>query len=736
MNKKKTLLLTIFGIIGLVLLTLGATFAFFNYTKEGTKDNSLTTDAITFIYEEVEAQGAGISLVDAFPISDGNGKIQSGSGKVFNFEIRSTTSKTKAIPYTVTARKSADSDLPEDAVRMYLTEVSGTTEKEVLLDTYGELPEAEVDVLPEGAVERIIYDGKVPANSPNYQKNFRLRMWVKEGTDFSGVKQEDGTIVYPYNDKKFSITVNVYANGKIVTEEELAYDNNANINSLSVGNNELTSVENQEYDYVTSLEEGTTEATINIETVNPDATVKIERIDSLAYNNSNIQRMAAQNKVSLNGGQNYFKVTVTSADKENEEEYILKIYVAAIMDSSYSLNVGQLVTAVDGSKWRVLEKSNSGSNNVVLLSELNLDENGNLSENDEEFVFDEDGTSTYDETDTNNIGYFVANTYAPKVQASLPGTTNVTIPTFQQIADVDGLYHTSKDYPYEEEDGSISPQQLSFYKYSIHSSWLFNRHAADMNYFLKTPLVLDDGSSFSMGVKRNDNCYLQYEEGQEVTDSYCSFAPSDLVGSGVIRPVITTPKSNLHIPETTSYVNYNIGDSVTAKDGSKWHVLENSGIDQNTVVLLSDYVLNLNNGSYYTEQCYQDEVCSMMFDEDGSYTYDENDTNNIGYFVANTYAPKVTASLPGTTNVTIPTSDQLRSADIIFHFPGGDADIYESWLLSSSYWVKPGKFDSSDYIFAMEFYDGNNYGSLRTSWPEQNLSIRPVITTLKSNISK
>ena len=52
MNKKKSLILSLVGVLSLVLITAGVTYAFFNYAKEGTTENTITTGTITFIYEE------------------------------------------------------------------------------------------------------------------------------------------------------------------------------------------------------------------------------------------------------------------------------------------------------------------------------------------------------------------------------------------------------------------------------------------------------------------------------------------------------------------------------------------------------------------------------------------------------------------------------------------------------------------------------------------------------------
>ena len=317
MNNKRSLMISILGIIGIIIITAGVTYAFFNYTKDGTTENSITSGTITFLYTEVSGVGKGISIDDAYPISDSQGKVQTGEGKVFDFKVTSTTPSNSSIPYEVTARKKTDSTLDEDAVKLYLTKVTGIDEEEVLLDNYGNLVQTtKVDVSK--YTEKTIFQGKVPANSTNYEQAFRLRMWVDEDTDFS-----DGSM----NGKTFTIMVNVYANGKVVTAEEIALESNANISRLTVAATELTPVTDQDYDYETSLPEGTTSTTIDVETESSNAVVTVERVDSLAYSGSNVRRLSTTKTVDLVDGDNYFKITVTSENKEVENEYKVNIKV-------------------------------------------------------------------------------------------------------------------------------------------------------------------------------------------------------------------------------------------------------------------------------------------------------------------------------------------------------------------------------------------------------------------------
>ena len=316
--KKKQVLLTLLGVISLIVITVGVTYAFFNYAKEGTTDNTIKTGSITFLYTEVSGVGKGISLTEAYPVADSIGKVQVGEGKIFDFKVTSNISMNSSIGYQVTARKKTASTLDDNAVKVYLTEVNGN-EQELLLSKYSELSQTDrVDA--NKYTEKVLYESRVPANTANYEKNFRLRMWVDENTDFS-----DGSM----NDKTFTLTVNVYADGKVVTSEEQNSYSNANIKSVSVDNTELTKVENKDYQYETTLPEGTTSTTLDIETENKYAKVTVEKIDSLAYSDAtpNIKKLSTKKTFDLNSGDNYFKVTVTSEDKTATNEYKIKINV-------------------------------------------------------------------------------------------------------------------------------------------------------------------------------------------------------------------------------------------------------------------------------------------------------------------------------------------------------------------------------------------------------------------------
>ena len=174
------------------------------------------------MYDEKEAVGNGITIADAYPMSDANGMIQTGANNIFDFQVLATTTGNANIPYEITARKKDTSDDIDGNVKIYLTELTSDTEKAAPLtmngDTvrkFSELTDTTTAV-GDGIVEKTIYRDTVSAGTTDYEKNFRLRMWISDDTDFSPVEDEDGNDNYPMNDKTFTVTVNVYANATVV----------------------------------------------------------------------------------------------------------------------------------------------------------------------------------------------------------------------------------------------------------------------------------------------------------------------------------------------------------------------------------------------------------------------------------------------------------------------------------------------------------------------------------------
>ena len=307
-NKRRTLILSIIGLIGLIIVTIGITYAVFTYTKLGTTDNTITTGTLKFLYTENTGVKTGIKLTNALPISDTQGKVLDGDNNVFDFSIEATNTGTEAIPYEVTLRKKSTSTLAEDYVKVYLTDRTESTEKEVLEPTnFNKLTQTNIDVGSE--IEKTIYNGIVNGGEVSYKKDFRLRMWIDEQSNQADI-----------NGKEFTAMVNVYSNAKVISEAEKELRSNADIESITIGDNILTSVTDKEWNYEIQLDNPDT-LKLNVIPKYALASVKIEKDNQVISNNS---------EVSLVGGNNIYKVTITSTDQKNTKEYKINVKVKQI----------------------------------------------------------------------------------------------------------------------------------------------------------------------------------------------------------------------------------------------------------------------------------------------------------------------------------------------------------------------------------------------------------------------
>ena len=385
-NKKKQIIITLIAIISLIVITVGVTYAFFNYAKEGTTDNTIKTGSITFLYTEVSGVGKGISLTDAYPVADSIGKVQVGEGKVFDFKVTSNISMNSNIGYQVTARKKTGSTLANSAVKVYLTEVNGT-EQELLLSKYSELSQTDkVDISKYD--ERILYEATVPANTSNYEKNFRLRMWVDENTDFS-----DGSM----NDKTFTLTVNVYADGKVVTDN---LDTTNTLDSITVSDCTLDPAFNSATtEYSCTVKNSVTSVTVNATATSSKSKVRglgakdlVEGKNTLPIRviaedgsekiyNVNVTRKQAVQNVSIFGKK--FEVVdaePTLTTSSNNTTDASGLYASTDTNTGkptyyFRGNVTNNYVKFAGQTWRIVRVNEDGTIRIVMQDGINSNAN-------------------------------------------------------------------------------------------------------------------------------------------------------------------------------------------------------------------------------------------------------------------------------------------------------------------------------------------------------------------------
>ena len=240
MDKKKKNLMAVLGLLGIAAITIGTAYAWFSYSRNGSKENSISAGTIKLHYQEGNRR---IELSDAVPMTDSQGMAQT---NYFDFTVTSETSSTIEIPYYVTVRRSSDSETTLDShVKVYLTKVDGNIETPVVLAAnkytpkFSELGTYTNPNITIPASEKPLFSTTVPINSSNYSQTYRLRMWIDESANFSAVKkyycgtteitqanfenndyvcesgEKNTQDVYPFNDVSYTLTVNVYGEGQI-----------------------------------------------------------------------------------------------------------------------------------------------------------------------------------------------------------------------------------------------------------------------------------------------------------------------------------------------------------------------------------------------------------------------------------------------------------------------------------------------------------------------------------------
>ena len=206
-QKTKAITLAVIGILVLLVLTFGVTYALFSYTRLGTTENIVTTGTMKLLYIENDRAGNGINMTEAYPTSDDIGKTLTGDNNVFDFTIEGSNSSNQDIYYQVVLRKKADSTLAEEAVKVYLTDMTEDEDNEIIDPTkYSDLTTSTIN---KEETEKIIYSGALSAGKMDYTRSFRLRIWFNDEVDFSSGN---------YNEKTFTTLVNVYADTTVISE--------------------------------------------------------------------------------------------------------------------------------------------------------------------------------------------------------------------------------------------------------------------------------------------------------------------------------------------------------------------------------------------------------------------------------------------------------------------------------------------------------------------------------------
>ncbi len=203
-NTSKQVLLSVLGVAILIVAVVGISFAAFTYTQAGERENTISTGTVTMAYNEPDN---GITIENAIPMPEGQGKVLTGENNLFDFTVTATIKGKTAIDYEVVAvKQTVENPIPDEDIRLYLeaktdqndyTEVSGP--KPFTADE-PEKYEAEGETMQLDSGTFSNKDGS--DETKNFSKSYRLRMWVDSAYNLTGTSQT------------YKVTVNVYGKGQ------------------------------------------------------------------------------------------------------------------------------------------------------------------------------------------------------------------------------------------------------------------------------------------------------------------------------------------------------------------------------------------------------------------------------------------------------------------------------------------------------------------------------------------
>ena len=191
-SESKQIILSIIGISILIIAFVGISYAAF-HTVLSSGENSISTGTISL---DLSDNSESISISNAMPISDEEGKGLTGNGNVYDFSVHTILSKDTTINYEVSLEKVHLNTpvLDNQNIRVYLQKQEDDTFVDTPITTMPQpfTPLVEDSLLRKKKGDMVIYSGtfsNITDFDRELSKNFRLRIWVAEDTIIDSISR-------------------------------------------------------------------------------------------------------------------------------------------------------------------------------------------------------------------------------------------------------------------------------------------------------------------------------------------------------------------------------------------------------------------------------------------------------------------------------------------------------------------------------------------------------------------
>ena len=192
-SESKQIILSILGISILIIAFVGISYAAFHSVLSGEK-NSVATGTISLQFSD---NSESISISNAMPISDDEGKSLTGNGNVYDFSVYTILSKNTTINYEISLEKININtpNLDNENVRFYLQNQEGDTFVDTPITTVPQsfIPLVEDSFLGTKKGNMVIFSGTFSNTTDSdreLNQKFRLRIWVGKDTIIDSISRE------------------------------------------------------------------------------------------------------------------------------------------------------------------------------------------------------------------------------------------------------------------------------------------------------------------------------------------------------------------------------------------------------------------------------------------------------------------------------------------------------------------------------------------------------------------
>lgn len=187
-KSNKSVILSIFG---LLILTFGATYAFFTYSKDG-KSLVLSSGNIDMVFNEGSNT---IVFNNMYPISDAYALANLSEVPYIDFNVQGNVDGSKYFRYEIYLKENSGNTLSNSFVKIYLTDENNT---QIVSPTlYSNL--GNTTYSNDALVGKLVYGERILGS---FSKDYRLYAWLDSSYSQNNVSQTFSFNVnlYGYND--------------------------------------------------------------------------------------------------------------------------------------------------------------------------------------------------------------------------------------------------------------------------------------------------------------------------------------------------------------------------------------------------------------------------------------------------------------------------------------------------------------------------------------------------------